>query len=522
MDTNFDSDVLISGAGPTGLLLAYILASNGVAVRLVERREGPSRESRAMVIQARTLEFYDMLGLAEKAIKLGMRLEDGHLLVEGRQRMSFSLKTMGPVGTKFPFVLALPQNEHEAFLISELSALGVSPEWNTELVGIDDRADRVEAYLSRKDGRTETCTARWLIGCDGSRSFVRKRLGIEFEGGTTEGTFFVADVGTSPSLQDVYFALDAESVTLMLPVRSSGTHRLIGVVPDSLVGTKSAFSAMTSRLQELLGVSICDLRWFSTYQVSHKVAGQYRHGRCLIVGDAAHVHSPIGGQGMNTGLGDAVNLAWKLAAVIQGRASQALLDSYERERKPVADKLVSTTDRLFKSMISKGMVARLLRLWIVPTLISAFARLDVSKRAVFKLIGELHVGYPDSLLNAGGVGRIKSGERLPWVKDLLLFESLDGLNWAAVSFGDRMLECSERLTQEGLTIIHRPLTTAARKAGYKAGTLYLVRPDGYIGTVMRQPAYQEVRQYFERIGIRPEAQQREPSHVNGLRGGVGA
>jgi len=522
MDNRIDSDVLIVGAGPTGLLLAYLLASNGVSVKLVERRQGPSRESRAMVIQARTLEFYDMLGLAKKAIQLGLRLEDGHLLVEGRERLGFSLRTMGPVRTKFPFVLALPQNEHEAFLISELAALGVFPQWSTELVEFEDRGDRVSASLSRKDGRSDTHTARWLVGCDGSRSFVRHRLGIDFVGGTTEGTYFVADVDTSPSLRDVYFALDGEAVTLMLPVKSSGTQRIIGVVPDGLVGTPSAFSLMTARLEEVLNVSIDELRWFSTYQVSHKVAARYRRGRCLILGDAAHVHSPIGGQGMNTGLGDAVNLGWKLAAVIQGRASQALLDSFELERKPVAENLVHTTDRLFRNMIGQGMVSRLLRLWIVPALISGFARFSVCKRALFNLIGELNVGYAESLLNVGRQGRLKSGERLPWVKDLLLFESLDGLNWAAVSFGDRTLECSERLAQEGMMIIHRPITTAARKAGYKSDTLYLVRPDGYIGMIARQPAYQEVKQYLERIGIGPEADHRHPSRADGLRKGMGA
>jgi len=503
MTSQHPTEVLIVGAGPTGLLLAYVLGLNGVGVRLIERREGPVRQSRAMVIQARSLEFYDMFGLADGAIKLGMKLEDGQILVNGEKRSSFSLRHMAGVATKFPFVLALPQDEHEEFLLSALAALGIFPEWNTELVELEDRKEFVKAMLRVADGVKEWHGTRWLVGCDGASSVVRNNLGLGFEGGWSEGTFFVADVKTVPSQACVSFSFGPDDVTLMLPVRGSDTHRIIGIVPKNAERSLAPFSIMEPHLQKHLQVQLHKLNWFSTYHIHHRVADRYRRGNCFIAGDAAHVHSPIGGQGMNTGLGDAFNLGWKLAAVVKRGASEALLDTYELERRPIAARLVKTTDRLFSAMVGKRWLSRQLRRWIAPSIFSSVVRSSFVLRKLFKLVSEVRINYRGGPLSLGRYGKIVSGDRLPWIKDLMILECLDGLSWSSVSFGDQEPVVLGRLAGDGFKIIHRPLTSAARKEGFRINTIYLVRPDGYIGLVLRKPTYPTIAKYMKEYHLVP-------------------
>lgn len=496
-------DVLIAGAGPSGLFLALMLARQGTCVRLIDRHAGPSVESRAMGVQARTLEFYRMVGIAEEAIALGIRTGDAHVWVEGRERATFSLAEMGAGQSPFPFLLTLAQDVHERFLIEHLAALGVVPEWETELVGLDQTESEVIATLCLADGNEERLVVPWLIGCDGAHSFVRKALGIGFGGGTSEGLFFVSDIMTEQANQDVHVGIGPETLSLMMPVRTSGMQRLIGIVPDvvALRGGVS-FADVGPRAAALLGIDIRKVNWFSTYKVHHRVAERFRAGRCFIVGDAGHVHSPVGGQGMNTGLGDAMNLGWKLGHVVAGKAGPEILDSYEPERIAFARSLIASTDAAFQKMVADGWMARQLRLHIVPVLIRSLTRFVVTGRKLFDNVSQIRINYCNSMLSAGKAGGIQSGDRLPWVAAHDTYTVFDGCSWSAHVSGRVEPEAGLALQEAGIEVYQWPADMAMRKAGYIAGALYLVRPDGYVGFADASPSARTVRNYLTRHGLR--------------------
>lgn len=498
------TDVLVVGAGPTGLFLALNLTRQGAAVRLVDRHAGPARESRAMGVQARTLEFYRMAGIDDEAMSLGVRTGDAHVWVEGKERASFSLSEMGHGQSPYPFLLTLAQDVHERLLVARLAALGVVPEWGTELVGLDQTDGEVVAQLRHPDGGHERLTVPWLVGCDGARSFVRDALGIGFAGGTSEGLFFVADVKTAEPDDDVHVGIGAETLSTMMPVRTSGMQRLIGIVPrDAARRGDVTFGDVGPRAAQLLGTQVQEVNWFSTYKVHHRVADRFRAGRCFIAGDAGHIHSPVGGQGMNTGLGDAMNLGWKLGHVIKGAAGPGILDTYEPERIAFARALISSTDATFQKMVADGWTARQLRLRVAPVLIRVMTRFAITARKLFENVSQVRLTYRGSALGEGRAGRIHAGDRLPWVAAHDTHAGLDGRHWTAHAVGHLDPSASLGLTEAGIAVRIWPDDAAMRKAGYRAGALYLVRPDGHVGLVDPAPGARSVTAYLAQRDLDP-------------------
>jgi 2-polyprenyl-6-methoxyphenol hydroxylase-like FAD-dependent oxidoreductase len=496
--------VLIVGAGPTGLLLAFTLARQGVPIRLIDRHPGPSVESRAMGVQARTLEFYRMMGLAEDAVALGTRTGDAHVWVEGKERAGFSLDRMGEGISPYPFLLTLAQDVHERFLIQRLARIDVVPEWNTELVGLHQSASEVTATLRLAGGGEERLTAVWLVGCDGAGSFVRQALGIGFGGGTSEGNFFVADVEISEPNSDVHVGIGPDTLSLMMPVRTSGTQRLIGIVPPDVARRGDVTSNdIVPGAADLVGVTVRDVNWFSTYKVHHRVADSFRVGRCFIAGDAGHIHSPVGGQGMNTGLGDAMNLGWKLGHVVRGAASPALLDTYQPERITFARSLIASTDAAFQKIVSTGWMARQLRLRIIPLLVRTLTRYAFSGRKMFETVSQVRIGYRDSALSDGRAGGIRAGDRLPWVAAYDTHVVFDGRSWTAHASGRLDTATAAALKETGIALHIWPDEAAMRRAGYRAGALYLVRPDGHVGLADASPSAERVLGYLSRNGLSP-------------------
>src|SRR5271155_2263377 len=327
------SEVLIVGAGPTGLALALWLTKQGVEVRIVDKTAEPGTTSRALAVQARTLELYRQLDLADEVVKRGHK-------------------------TPAPFLHIFPQDEHERLLIERLEALGVFVERDTELLAFEDKGEFVAARLRRGDGTEEGCEASYIAGCDGARSSVRQTVGAGFPGGTYRHLFYVADVeAEGPTIDgELHVDLDESYFLAVFPLAGEGRARLIGTVRDERAEHADTlkFEDVSDRAIQNLGVQVRRLNWFSSYHVHHRVAQQFRRGRGFLLGDAAHIHSPAGGQGMNTGIGDAVNLAWKLAAALSGRAPDELLDSYEAERIVFARRLVATTDRAFSFATAEG------------------------------------------------------------------------------------------------------------------------------------------------------------------------
>ena len=379
-----DTDVLIVGAGPTGLVLALWLTRMGVRVRIVDKSAEPGTTSRAVAVQARTLELYSQIGLADAVIERGWKTIAVNLWVGGKKAAHAVLGDMGAGVSAFPYALIFPQDEHERLLIDRLAEAGIHIERQTELLGFEAAAGRVLARLKRSDGASETCEFAYIAGCDGAHSAVREALKIGFPGGTYDHVFYVADVEASgPTINgELHVALDRTDFLAIFPLKGEGRARLIGTVREEAEHQQENlyWNDVSKRVIEWIRIDVERVNWFSTYRVHHRVADHFRKGCGFLLGDAAHIHSPVGGQGMNTGVGDAVNLAWKLAAVVHGRADASLLDSYETERIAFARRLVATTDQAFTGVTSSGATARLMRLHIVPVLIPALFALKTVRR----------------------------------------------------------------------------------------------------------------------------------------------
>jgi hypothetical protein len=285
--------------------------------------------------------------------------------------------------------------------------------------------------------------------------------------------------------RDVHVGVAEDTITLMMPVRTSGMQRLLGVVPKAITTqAEISFSDVGEASARLLNIDVQAVNWFSTYRVHHRVADHFQKGRCFIAGDAGHIHSPVGGQGMNTGLGDAMNLSWKLAQVSANRADARLLDTYEPERIAFAQQLIATTDSLFQAMVAEGWFARRLRTGIAPSLIGLFTQFRVTKRTLFKSVSQIRIAYPNSALSLGKQGRISPGDRLPFVPELDNHQSLNHLDWQVHIYGEVSESLAEQAESLGLTITSFPCSPAVRAAGFAPNGAYLIRPDGYIAWVI--------------------------------------
>jgi len=504
-----ETDVLIVGAGPTGLVLALWLTRLGVRVRIVDKTGEPGTTSRALAVQARTLELYQQIGLADAVMERGQKVVAAHLWVAGRKVTRAVFGAMGEGLSPFPFALVFPQDEHERLLIDRLAAVGVQVERRTELEGFEEAADGVVARLQRPDGTQESCVAAYIAGCDGAHSTVRRTLEIGFSGGVYAHLFYVADVEASgvPMNGDLQVALDRTDFLAIFPMKGEGRARLIGTVREAAErpSERLAWTDVSQRVIDWIHLDVKRVNWFSTYRVHHRVAAHFRKGRAFLLGDAAHIHSPVGGQGMNTGIGDAVNLAWKLAAVLHRRADASLLDSYEPERIAFARRLVATTDQAFTGVTSAGAMARLIRLHLVPFVIRPLFALKTVRRYIFRAVSQTVVNYRGSCLSEGRAGTVHGGDRLPWVKiklhggDRDNFAALTSLDWQVHVYGDATPEMQALCEGRNLPMHVFPWRREMRRTGLRRNAVYLVRPDGYValadsaGSTMAVTSYLDVR-----------------------------
>ena len=485
--SSHETDVLIVGAGPTGLVLALWLARLGVRVRIVDKTSEPGTTSRALAVQARTLELYRQVDLADAVVARGRQMGAVNLWSDGRQVAHAVLRDIGAGISPFPFALIFPQDEHERLLIDRLREAGVEVERQTAVVEFEATEGRVVARLESADGVTRTCEAFYIAGCDGARSTVRSALGIGFPGGTYERLFYVADVNArGPAMNgELHAALDTSDFLAVFPLKEDGRARLIGTVRDDAEQQADSLSwdDVSTRVLEWLRIDVDRVHWFSTYRVHHRVADRFRAGRAFLLGDAAHIHSPVGGQGMNTGIGDAVNLAWKLAAVVHGRADAALLDSYEPERIGFARRLVATTDQAFTGVTSSGLIARRIRLDMVPAVVPRLLAFKRVRRLMFRTISQTAVNYRGSALSEGRAGAVHGGDRLPWVTvephgDN--FTPLTSLDWQVHVYGAVTGELEAWCRQRGLPLHVWSWRESFGSAGLGPDAAYLVRPDGYV------------------------------------------
>jgi 2-polyprenyl-6-methoxyphenol hydroxylase-like FAD-dependent oxidoreductase len=379
-----NGDVLIVGAGPTGLTLAAQLQQFGIAARIVDRQLDRVHESRALAVQPRTLEVLHGLGIAQTLVERGNDAVQLRMHL-GRRTVPMRLFDIGLEDTAYPFLLFIAQAETEAILNDHLATHGVTVERGVELLAFSAGADEVCCTLRRRDGTTEEIRTQYLIGCDGARSTVREGAGIPFEGGDYPQTFALADLEVEGELepQAGHAFLGVGGILLFFPLGTPATWRMQGMRPTPPAADGGTSEADILMLQELQ--TICDgftggtlrLRdpvWMTNFRLQRRQAARYRVGRVFLAGDAAHVHSPAGAQGMNTGIQDAWNLGWKLALVVRGLADKALLDSYEPERLPVGRFVLRLSDRASSVAISDSRLVRLLRTQLAPRLVPALLR----------------------------------------------------------------------------------------------------------------------------------------------------
>jgi 2-polyprenyl-6-methoxyphenol hydroxylase-like FAD-dependent oxidoreductase len=535
-----DVDVLVVGAGPTGLALAAQLRACGARFRIIDRLRDRTRESRALAVQARSLEVLQALGLGEALVARGRTSTRVALHLDGRAVAHMTLGDIGATDTRFPFILFVSQSETEAVLSEHLDARAVSVERGVELARFEAGDDDVRCVLRHDDGREEHVRAKFLAGCDGAHSAVRAGAGIAFGGGSYPQEFVLGDIEADGALDPgAINSFAGPGVAMFFPLGRPTTWRVIAMAAREAGDGEGAAKGATpelslSELQAIVdgptggSVRLRDPAWLTRFRLHHRQTANYRAGRVFLAGDAAHVHSPVGAQGMNTGIQDAWNLGWKLAMVTRGLAEPRLLDSYEAERWPVGRFLLRYTDRIFVTFtraIGSGRLAAWVRRVVMRRVLPRVVGSSRSRTAAFRFVSQLGIRYRESPVIVDATPRLRSGpragERLPdarvtidgearWLQEAVAGPTMglllcgDPASWDAVRVAGLQARFPETLTTHHLTRSQLP-GVLVDESGNALATLgvtdtahYLVRPDGYIAFRSGGHDLRGVGEYLER------------------------
>ncbi|KAI0529893.1 FAD binding domain-containing protein [Xylaria digitata] len=431
-------DVLIIGGGPTGMTLALELATQGVSFRIIDKATERSPYSRALVVQPRTLELFNRHGWngIEDLVAAGKRAGGASMCVAGKKVADIDVDSVKIPGTKFPFAMTITQNETERWLENALAKHEVKVEMGAEAKNITQDADGVTVTIVTKDGDEEEVRAKYVVGADGAHSSVRHAAkNLTFDGDAYPQEFICADTFMKSELPGgrVYMCL-GNGAFIVLPLKD-GRVRLVVSRPNQDTSREPKLEDFEEFMQEIFpgGGSLHDPTWVTKFRLHHRGVNSYRDGRLFVAGDAAHIHSPAGGQGMNTGIQDSINLGWKLAAVLRGEKPDSFLDTYHNERHRVGQYLLTSTDRVFTYVTSTNPIYLFLRNnilpWVIPLVASNTSRLQKQ----FQFISQLRIRYRHSDIVGtaeGFYGPIKGGDRAPdgklkssqgeiWMLDLL-------------------------------------------------------------------------------------------------------
>ncbi|MFF4508831.1 FAD-dependent monooxygenase [Streptomyces sp. NPDC001401] len=497
-------DVLVVGAGPTGLALAAQLRAYGASFRIVDRSVDRVRESRALAIQPRTLEALAPFGVTDELIGRGNPAMQVRMHLP-RRVVQLPLFDIGLTDTAYPFLLFLSQAETESVLSEHLLDQGVEAERGTELVRLERTGSSVTCRLRHGDGTEEAVAATYVVGCDGAHSTVRDQAGIGFEGYAYPQTFLLADLevdGLEPGAVHTY--MSGDGVLFFFPLGSPATWRLLTMRPPDAPDTQVTLGL----LQEITDryaddrPALRDPVWMTDFRLHNRGAAHYRSGPFFLAGDAAHIHSPAGAQGMNTGIQDALNLGWKLALISRGRASEEWLETYEAERAPVGRRVLRFTDRAFTIGTSGNPVIRFARTRLAPRLAPLALRATGPRGLVFRTVSELGIHYRHSLATSAGPRSPRrgprAGDRLPDLpRGLQARTSGPGrhllLSGPPALWGDEHL-VSLLKGRDDLIDVHR----LGDDSPWTVATHALVRPDGYLGYVARGTHLEGLRSYLDR------------------------
>ena len=506
------NSILIVGAGPTGLMLANQLTRFGIDYIIVDQKSGPTDQSRALVVQARSLEIYEQLGLSDQIVADGQTSVGMNFFRNGKSGGSVTIINSDEKASPFPFLLMYEQSKNETILYKNLLAHSRDVQWNTTITHIEKEGEIYSLKASR--GATDlTFQCKWLVACDGGKSIVRDFSKVPFEGGSYVNVFYVADTHADAGLtQDrLDMFLTKRGVTLLFPMKGAHHFRVLGILPKEYYNrTEIPFEEILDKARAgmKMPVEFYDTRWHSTYKLHHKKVDRFSVENIFFAGDAAHVHSPAGGQGMNTGLQDAYNLAWKLALVARGKAGASLMETYHEERNPVANDLLKTTDRLFAGMITDNFWFGILRLWIVPYLAPFLAKSRSIRRQLFLLVSQIKIAYISSSLSKGKAGKIRAGMRLPY-----FFVTVQGnpvsvyslVNRSPAPFsillynlaaGDILLPDKELFYK-----IELEKSEANEKAfkttGLPGSFIMVVRPDNYLAYISAEVKPEEINSFIK-------------------------
>ena len=520
--------VLVVGAGPTGLTVAHELARHGVAVQIIDRAPLPATTSRALVVWPRTLEIFDDMGVIGKALAVGGKASGLSVTFKNRKvRIEFTDLLTGPMNhTAYPSARIISQNDTERVLAEALAARGVEIQRGLALADVTPDGDTMTVSLHRADGSTQTVRCQWIIGCDGAHSAVRKAIGIPFEGATYPDEFIMADAKLDWQLPDGDLYVFPSPAGIFAAFCMPGQHRfrIFGNVEPSLEGPSADYSEPThEQFQAMIDervpfpTTVVEEYWVTRYRLHRRIVPGYRGGRVFLAGDAAHIHSPAGAQGMNTGIQDAYNLAWKLALVLRGIAGESLLDSYHAERHPIGVRLLKTTDRMFSIISGHSPLARTARGQLAPVLATRVLTHYSLRRWFLGTLAQLRLPYPNSPLNAqDGSGwhdapapgdRAREAGVLIEGKPGRIYDVLRGTHHTVLLFtgldhharpAQELCQIAEQIERaypglvitrvisaercaEYPSVLGDPDQSAHRQYGIQPASAYVIRPDAHVG-----------------------------------------
>jgi 2-polyprenyl-6-methoxyphenol hydroxylase-like FAD-dependent oxidoreductase len=510
--------VLICGAGPTGLMMACQLKRFGVDCIVIDPKQGIVKESRALAVQVRTLQIYEQMGIAQKALEQGTEAKKIKIIINGKRVYEVPLQKLGQGLSAYSFLFVLEQNKNEKILYDHLKESGGNVLWEHSLESFTQNEDGVIAVVDDSGGNQTEIKADWLVGADGARSQVRHQLNVPFEGGTYNNIFIVADTFAKwPWGHDcLSLCLTSNGFAALFPMKGEDRFRLIGTFPKEYIPAEvTDFSQIQDVVEKRIKIkaNFTNTNWFSIYHVHHRCVNNFTHNKVFLAGDAAHVHSPAGGQGMNTGLQDAYNLAWKLSLVVNGEADKKLLDSYNEERLPVAMRLVQTTDRAFSVTSSDKWYLKFLRLYIVPKVISRLLSIKRFGVFAFKTISQIAINYNRSVISySESKDLLQAGSLVPFVKinSKIIDEHLKVTGFTILLFDTILrdeqkedLQNSFQTRFQFIDIVRNEMNEDAfKRFRVRSSAMFLVRPDNYIGFASESISISDLKKYLhERLKL---------------------